>query len=128
MSTIEEALSSDNILLHQKRLAAMLSIGLQHIVELYLHRLKVLKPGAWIKHDWFALGERNLTMKFSAVLTKPYDKVPELNEIVLLARNIETDRNDILYGSPAVDSKKLREKIDNFLEIKKIVEKVGEIL
>jgi len=127
MDTIEEALNSRDISQHQRRLISMLSIGLQHVVEVYLHRLKVIKPGVQVKHNWFALGERNIRLKFSSILTKPYDKIPEINDIVSLARNIEIDRNDILYGSPTVDNAKLKEKIDNFLEIKKIVEKTGEI-
>ena len=128
MATIDEALSNKNILQYQRRLIALLSIGLQHIIEIYLHRLKVINPGAQIKHNWFAQGERNIRLKFAAILTKPYDRIPEIHEIISLARNIEMDRNDILYGSPLVDDEKLKEKIDCFLEIKKIVEKTGEIL
>ena len=87
----------------------------------------MIKPGVQVKHNWFALGERNIRLKFSSILTKPYDKIPEINDIVSLARNIEIDRNDILYGSPSVGNTRLKEKIDNFLEIKKIIEKTGEI-
>lgn len=128
MATIDEALNSSDILQHQRRLISMLSIGLQHVIELYLHRLKVIKPGAQIKHNWFSLGESNMRLKFSSVLTMPYSKISEINEIISLARNIEIDRNDILYGSPIVDERELKEKIGNFLEIKKIAEKTGEIL
>lgn len=128
MVTIDEALNSSDILQHQRRLISMLSIGLQHIIEVYLHRLKVIKPGAQVKHNWFSPGESNMRLKFSSVLTMPYRKISEINEIISLARSIEIDRNDILYGSPIVDERKLKEKIDNFLEIKKIVEKTGEIL
>jgi len=128
MATIDEALSSRDILQHQRRLISMLSIGLQHIIEVYFHRLMVIKPGAQIKHNWLVLGERNMKLKFSSVLATPYDKIPEINEIISLARDIEMDRNDILYGSPAIDDKKLKEKIDKFFEIKRIVEKTGEIV
>ncbi len=127
MATIEEALGSSSVLPYQRRLIAMISIGLQHMVELYLHRLKVIKPGIHIKHNWFALGEENIRSRFSAVLTMPFGKVPEINEIVSLARSIEIDRNDILYGAPLADGKSLKEKINSFLEIKKIVEKTGVI-
>lgn len=127
MATIEEALGSSDIVQHQRRLISMLSIGIQHIIELYLHRLKVIKSGTQVKHNWLVLGERNMKLKFSSVLTMPYDKIPEMNEIISLSRNIEIDRNDILYGSPSVDGGKLKEKIDNFLDIKRIIEKTGEL-
>lgn len=124
-ATIQEALESGDILQHKRRLASMLSLGAQHAIELYLHKLKLIKPGAHIKHDWFLLGDRNLNLKISAIVTVPYSKVPHIDEIVMLAKNIEIDRNEILYGSPSLDEKKLREKIDNFLEIRKIADKGG---
>ena len=125
--TVDEALKSDDILVFQRRLASMLSLGLQHIVELYLHRLNAIKPGAYVKHEWFSMGDRNLRIKFSSILTKPYEDISQIHEIVSLARNIESDRNEILYGSPLVNGKLLKEKVYVFLEIKKIIEKTGEI-
>ena len=127
MQTIDEALSSKDILIFQRRLASMISLGLQHIVEIHLHRLNVIKPGAYVKHDWFFMGDRNLKTKFSTIISKPYEKIKNINEIVSLARSIEADRNEILYGAPLADGKRLREKIDCFLEIKKIIEETGEI-
>ena len=57
-STIEDALKG-NTLDHQRRIAAMTSIGIQHAIELYFHKLHVMKPGASLKHEWFKLNEKN---------------------------------------------------------------------
>ena len=128
MRTIDEALKGKNILDFQRRLASMLSVGLQHLVELYLHRLYVIKPGAFVKHEWFLMGDKNLKAKFSAILTQPYEEIENINEIASLARDIEGDRNELLYGSPIGDENRLKEKIGSFLETKKIVEKTGDII
>ena len=48
-STIEEALKG-NLLDYQRRVASMTSLGVQHIIELYFHKLHVIKPGAALKH------------------------------------------------------------------------------
>lgn len=120
--TIKEALSSKNILLYQRRLVSMLSLGTQQLIEIYFHKLNVIRPGTQIKHEWFGMSYRNLETKFSSILTTKIDKIPKLREILVLAKQIESNRNDMLYGSPIVDDKLLREKIDAFLELKKLIE------
>ena len=119
--TIEEALESGNILDYQRRLATMLSLGMQQMIELFLHKHKAIKPGTQVKHEWFRMGSRNLNTRLSSVLTTEMEKVPGLGEIVELAKTIEEDRNELVYGSPLDDDEILREKIDAFLEIKKMV-------
>ncbi len=123
--TVEEALKTQSILSYQRRLSAMLSLGAQQLVEIYLHRLKVIRPGTQIKHEWFGLGERNLTVKLSAILTTDMGKIPGLWEILSLAKVVESERDDLLYGSPLSDESMLREKIDAYLELKKMVEGYG---
>lgn len=120
--TVKGALHARDILSYQRRLASMLSLGVQQLVEIHLHRLRVIKPGTQIKHEWFGMGNRNLSLKLSAILTTEINSIPRLNDILELAKTVEADRNDIIYGSPLFDGKILREKIDAFLEIKKIME------
>ena len=120
--TVKGALHARDILSYQRRLASMLSLGVQQLVEIHLHRLRVIKPGTQIKHEWFGMGNRNLSLKLSAILTTEINSIPRLNDILELAKTVEADRNEIIYGSPLFDGKILREKIDAFLEIKKIME------
>ena len=119
-STIEDALKG-NTLDHQRRIAAMTSIGIQHAIELYFHKLHVMKPGASLKHEWFKLNEKNVKLRLSSAVTKKLDEIPNILEILSIAREIEKDRNELVYGAPLKDDKILREKIDSFLEIKKII-------
>ena len=121
IDTIDESLKG-NMLNYQRRLMFMISIGSQHLLELYLHRLHVIKPGAQIKHEWFKLNDKNIKSRLSLIITKKFDEIPNINEILSLARSIEKDRNDIVYGAPLKDDVILRDKIDHFLEIKKLVE------
>ncbi len=117
--TIKEALEGD-MLDYQRRLMFMLSLGIQHAIELYLHRLRAIKPGANVKHEWFKLGDRNARLRLSAIVTKRIDEIPNILEILSIAREIESDRNEIVYGAPLNDDEILRNKIDRFLEIKKL--------
>jgi len=126
-ATIEEALNDKNgILNHQRRIASMTSIGMQQLIEIYFHKLNIIKPGAQVKHEWFKMEDKKLRLKLSAVLTTNFSQIPEIAEINAIAYKIETDRNDLIYGAPLKDGKKLREKIDDFLDLKNIIEMGGD--
>ena len=122
--TIEEALKG-NLLDYQRRVMFMISLGLQHAIELYFHRLRIIKPGAQVKHEWFKMGDKNVKLRLSAILTKKLDEIPNILEILSIAREIEKARNEIVYGAPLKDDEVLRNKIDEFLEIRKLL-KVDE--
>ncbi len=117
--TVETALAAQDLLVHQRRLAAMLSLGAQQIVELHLHRQMAIKPGASVKHEWFGLGKQNLLQKLESVITVPAERVPKLIELIVLAQAVEKDRNEHVYGSPLADSAALRLKIAAYLDMKK---------
>ena len=122
--TINDALNDPNGLLkHQRRIASMTSLGMQHLVEIHFHKLNIMKPGAHVKHEWFRMGEKNLRAKLSSILTESLGSVKKIAEIIPMAYQIESDRNEIMYGAPLNDDSKLREKIDTFLEIKNLIEK-----
>jgi len=127
--TIEDALrDSRGLLAHQRRLMALLSLGAAHLIEYYLHRLRAIKAGASIKHQWFKADARRISLMFAGVLTKSLERLPAAERVVELAHKLEIDRDDIVYGSPLTSDRVLREKIDIFLELKKTIEKVvGEI-
>ncbi len=121
--TLREALGDPaGILRHQRRIALMTSLGAQQLIELHLHRLHVIKPGAQLKHEWFKLDQRNLEYKLAPLLTKPGADIPKLAEALSLAFRIETGRNDLVYGAPIASDRVLRERIDAFLELKRVLE------
>ena len=120
---LEEALGDPAGLLRRQRLLmAALSLGMQHIIEVWLHRAGAVKPGALIKHEWFASEERSLKLRLAGALTKELGQLPGHGRVLALAREVERNRNDIIYGSPLPTDASLREKIDLFLELKKSVE------
>lgn len=122
-TTIREALeSSQGLLAHQRRLMLMLSLGVQHSIELYLHKKAALKPGAQVKHEWFKLSDRNIQQRLQPNLTKPWSELG-LIEICSLAQDIETERNDIVYGAPLPNDVKLRNLVGKFLELTALIEK-----
>ena len=120
--TIDQALNDPKGLLsYQRRIASMTSMGMQQIVEMYFHKLNIIKPGTQLKHEWFKLDEKNINNKLSPTLTKKLKEIPKINEILFLSRKIESDRNDLVYGAPLENDKILKEKIDVFLELKNLI-------
>lgn len=127
--TIEESLNDPKGLLgHQRRIASMASLGAQQLIEMYFHRLNIIKPGTQVKHEWLKSEEQNLRHRLSPILTRNIAEIPNIQAILDLANRIECDRNDILYGAPLKEDKKLKEKIDNFLELKKVTTEEKEIM
>ncbi len=127
--TIDEALKDPRGLLpRQRRLMAALSLGMQHLLEIWLHRMHAVKPGACIKHDWFQAEERRLKLRLAGTLTKDIKSIKDADRVVAVAREIEISRNDIIYGVPLSSDLVLRETLETFLELKKIIEEgTGEI-
>lgn len=126
MDAIKDALEAESLLAHQRRLMAMLSLGTQHMIELYLHRKAVLKPGSQVKHEWFKLSEQRLNDRMSPLLTKRWTEIPRVDEIIRKAHSLELQRNDIVYGAPLPNDEPLRKHIQLFLEIKAMVEEETE--
>lgn len=128
--TIDESLNDPRGLLpRQRRLMAALSLGMQHIIEIWLHRTDAIKPGANVKHDWFQAEDRRLKLRLAGNITKDIKTLNGADRILAIAREIESNRNDIIYGAPLAKDLALREKLEEFLELKKAVEKeTGDIL
>ncbi|MBS3056391.1 MAG: hypothetical protein J4473_03075 [Candidatus Aenigmarchaeota archaeon] len=130
METIDFSIKDNRgLIVYQRRLTAMLSLGSQHILELYLHKINAIKPGTQLKHEWLKMEEKNLEMQLAGILTKSLSSIPDSSYIFALAKKIETDRNDLVYGSNLKNDNILREKISIFLDLKKFIEqKIGDII
>ena len=123
---IDESLRG-NLLLRQRLLMMALSLGMQHTVELWLHKAHAIKPGASVKHEFFKSEERKIKLKLSGMLTKNISGLKNSNAILSIAREIERNRDDIIYGAPLKNDNVLREKIDYFFELRKAVrEAIGD--
>jgi hypothetical protein len=125
---LDESLKAEGLLGRQRLLMTALSLGMQHVVELWLHKARAIKPGATVKHEFFKSEERKLKLKLAGMLSKNIDSLKNSEAILSLAREIERSRDDIIYGAPLPNDRVLREKIDYFFELKKAVkESVGDI-
>ena len=128
LDEIENALQdSAGLSSHQRRIAMMLSLGISEIVELYFHKLGVMKAGSRIKHEWFK--KKDVKEKLSMQVTCPVENLKNFDLILNIAKDIEEARNDLAYGSPVEHDKLLFDEINKFLKMKKIVEKeVGDLI
>ncbi len=127
LDEIETALNDPKGLAsHQRRLALMLSLGFCELIEIYLHRKGILKPGARIKHDWFR--QKRIIEKLEQQVIVSLKDNREINEIVRIAVDLEESRDDLAYGSPLDEESLLKDRINSFLQLKKIIENsVGEL-
>lgn len=107
---------------HQRRLALMFSLGICDLIEMYFHKLGVMKSGARLKHDWFR--QTRIKEKLEQQITCPIQSVKKIDEMVSIAVGIEESRDDLAYGSPVKQEELLMEKINKLLELKKIIEEI----
>ncbi|MBI2147455.1 hypothetical protein HYU19_03175 [Candidatus Woesearchaeota archaeon] len=126
MEEIEAALhDTKGVLSHQRRLALMLPLGMCELIEVYFHHLEIIKSGARIKHDWFR--QKRIREKLEEQVISSLDNVPNIDVIIRLAVALEESRDYLVYSSPKVDEQFLRQKIGQFLELKRLIEqKIGE--
>ena len=119
---IESSLKDPNgIILHQRRLAFSLSLGVVCLLENYLEKLNISKPGSKINHLWLKKKKENAKKLISNQIICPIENVNNINEILDIAYKIEKERNELAYGKP-VHEEVLKEKINLFLELKKRLE------
>ena len=110
----------EGLIKHQRRLAFMISLGISELVELYFHKLGIIKEGSRIKHEWFK--KKSIKEILSNQIVKPIDSVKSIEKILLISKNIEDKRNDLAYSSPVEEESILKEEIRCYFEIKKIIE------
>lgn len=112
---------------HQRRLALMLSVGICDLIEVYFHKLNIIKEGSKIKHDWFR--QKRVKEKLEQQIICPISQIKKIDDLLMLVVSIEEARDDLAYGSPVKEENLLAGKINQFLELKKIVEQeVGDLI
>jgi len=122
LDEIESALKDPKgITSHQRRLSFSLSLGIVSLIEYYLNKLNVLKSGAKIDHRWFKKKKENVKKLVEKQITVPIENIDKLDELLDKAYKIEKERNELAYGKK-VSEEKLKEKINLFLELKKVIE------
>ncbi|MBL7206774.1 MAG: hypothetical protein ISS36_04210 [Candidatus Aenigmarchaeota archaeon] len=112
----------DGLIKHQRRLAFMISMGIAELIEIYFHRLDIMKEGSRIKHEW--LKKKSIKDILSNQIVKPINSVECIDKIFSISKEIEDKRNDLAYSSPLEEEDILKEEINQYFQIKKIVEKI----
>lgn len=110
---------------HQRRLAFMISLGIAELVEIYFHKLRVMKEGSRIKHEWFK--KKSVKEFLANQIIKPIENIENIDKIISISKNIEDRRNDLAYSTPVEEETILKEEINQYFEIKGMIEKeVGD--
>jgi len=118
---IKSALNDERGLLsHQRRLAFSLSLGMANVIEMYFHKLDVLKQGSKINHLWFKKKKESIRDRLQKQMISPISSIEKIEEILEIAKKIEEKRDDLAYGAPSTE-KILQEKINLFLELRGLI-------
>lgn len=116
----------EGLIRHQRRLAFMISLGVADLIELYFHKLGIIKEGSRIKHEW--LKKKSIRDMLSGQIIKPIDSVKWIDKILCISKDIEEKRNDLAYSSPVEEEEILRNEIMSYFDIKKLIEgEVGDL-
>jgi len=112
---------------HQRRLATMLSIGTCELIEIYFHKLGIMKGGRRIKHT--ILRRKGIEEQLSNQIISTLGNIKNIDSIITIAKTIEAERDNMAYGSPQPHEQLLKAKIEDFLELKRIIEKeIGDVI
>jgi hypothetical protein len=118
---IESALKDPKgLVAHQRRLAFSLSLGTVALIENCLNKSGVLRTGTKINHLWLKKKKENVKELISRQITCPIENIRDIDKILDMALELEKERNEIAYGKP-VSEKLLKEKVNLFFELKKLI-------
>lgn len=107
---IEEAVAKD-LTEKQRTIGFHASAGAIDMIEIILHKNKLIDPGFIIKHEWF-----NSKRKVSEKLNFEF---PKKKTIIELTTSIESVRNKLCYGKKQ-ESSVMERTIKDFNKLKKI--------
>lgn len=108
------------LLAHQRRLAFSLSLGAANLLELYFHKLDIIKEGSSINHLWLKRKRERVIEQLPKQIVTPIDTVANIDKIIDIIIEIEKRRDDLAYGVPSTE-KILQQKINLFFELRKFV-------
>lgn len=120
LDEIETALKDkQGLLIHQRRLAFSISLGAVTLLEIYLHKLDVMKEGSKIDHTWFKKKKERIVEHLQKQITTQINSITDLDKIIDIMVDIENKRNDLAYGAAATE-KILQEKINLFFKLREV--------
>lgn len=116
LAVIDDCIEKGMISERQRTIGFHCSAAAVDILEIILHKHRLISPGAQLKHDWFA-SENKIKEKLS------FD-FPHKKDIILLIMAVEKSRNMLCYGKPQPE-KEIERIIIDFKKLVKIAEDEG---
>lgn len=107
------------LVLHQRRLVLILSLGTMTLIELYFQKLNIWKEGSQINHRWFHRKKEALLKQLQNQIITPINSISNINKIIDLAVKIEEKRDDLAYGAKTTEGA-LQEKINLFFSLQEL--------
>ena len=81
LDEIETALKDkQGLLAHQRRLAFSVSLGAVTLLEIYLHKLDVMKEGTKIDHTWFKKKKESIVEHLQRQITTQINSINDLDK------------------------------------------------
>jgi len=100
----------------QRNIAFNSSVASVEMLEVYLHNLNLINPGAILKHEWFnSLRQANERL--------PFD-FEDKEKIISLLNSIESKRNNLCYGK-LKPIEEIQAILNDFNQVKTIFESKG---
>lgn len=113
---IHECIQRGNLVERQRTIGFHTSVASVDLLEIYLHKEKLIDPGMQLKHDWFA--SKN---KIESKLPFEFHNKDKILNIMF---GIENKRNLLCYGAPQ-KKEIVIEVITIFQELKNILKSMG---
>lgn len=108
------------LLPHQRRLIFMISLGAENLLELYFHRLDVIKVGTKLDHRWFKRRKEHIYDRLQNQITSEIRNIERIEEIIDLIVQIEDRRDELVYGAPTSE-RVLQERINLYIKLKEVL-------
>ena len=115
LEVLEESIEKD-IIKRQRTIGFNCSAAAVDMLEIHLHKEKLIDPGFVLKHEWFK-SKRKIKDKL------PFE-FKNKNKILRLMDEIETKRNALCYGTPQSETI-VKQVIIKFNSLKKIMNELG---
>ncbi len=118
IAVINECIEKGLIVERQRTIGFHCSAAAVDILEILLHKYRLISPGAQLKHDWFASENK--------IMEKLEFDFPHKSDILPLIMAVEKSRNLLCYGKPQPE-KEIEKIIVDFKKLVRIAKEEGVV-
>ena len=100
LDEIESALKDNRGLVsHQRRLIFSITLGAANLLELYFHKLNIIKEGSIVNHLWFKRKKEKIVKQLQNQVTSPINTIKDINEILEIINLKVGDPVDVSFNT-----------------------------